>query len=185
MIDAKVRQILAPPEWTDVVVINQKKFWRVSGMFNGNSYTGTRKDPVSLARDLDAAARGTVLPPRKPEEPKAKKPPPGQVIDSQAYNELTQALLAEAESLKAVSQATTQHGPLTLVRDETPEGEPLPDTLARFVPNDVADAERKQWLRDRYVQLGHLVNGSSTFGPPSEAVIREHEELERYRGLFT
>jgi len=65
------------------------------------------------------------------------------------------------------------------------EAEPLPDPLARLVPEDVEAAKRKQWLRDRYVELGHLVNGASTFGPPTDAVIREHQDLERYRGLFT
>lgn len=64
------------------------------------------------------------------------------------------------------------------------EGEALPDTLARLVPETIEEAKRKKWLRDRWLELGHKVHAPNVFGV-TQAEIREHEELERYRGLFT
>lgn len=154
MID--VTSILAPPEWTDVRVRDHKKFWLVSGSFNGQHYSATGRKPLVLAKEMDATARATVLPPRKP-APEVKQPePPPEVV-------------AETPPAEPV---------------ETEEGEPLPDTLAAMVPETVAHAERKAWLQARHQYLSHLINGANTFGPPSEAVIREHQELERYRGYF-
>lgn len=64
------------------------------------------------------------------------------------------------------------------------EGEPLPDTLARLVPVSVETLERKTWLLARWQNLTHRIHAPDVFGPLSPAEVREHEELERYRGLF-
>lgn len=65
------------------------------------------------------------------------------------------------------------------------EDEPLPDTLARLVPQTVADREHKEWLRDHWRELTHrLVDNGKSLPPLSDAERTEHEQLERYRGLF-
>jgi hypothetical protein len=63
--------------------------------------------------------------------------------------------------------------------------EPLPDTLARLVPQTVADMEHRAWLRMRWQELTHrLVDGGKSLPTLSDAERTEHEQLERYRGLF-
>jgi hypothetical protein len=63
--------------------------------------------------------------------------------------------------------------------------EPLPDTLARLVPQTVADMEHRNWLRMRWQELTHrLVDGGKSLPTLSDAERTEHEQLERYRGLF-
>lgn len=158
MID--ITSILAPPEWTDVRVRDHKKFWLVSGSFNGQHYSATGRKPLVLAKQMDETARATVLPPRKaaPEPPKPAPIP------------------------EPVAEAAPPPPPET--SDDKEDGEPLPDTLAAMVPESVAQKERKAWLRDRWQQLNHKIHGTNVFGAPSPAEVREHEELERYRGLF-
>jgi hypothetical protein len=65
------------------------------------------------------------------------------------------------------------------------EHEPLPDTLARLVPQTLADREHREWLRLRWQELTHrLVDGGRSLPTLSDAERTEHEQLERYRGLF-
>jgi hypothetical protein len=65
------------------------------------------------------------------------------------------------------------------------EEEPLPDTLARLVPQSLADREHREWLRLRWQELTHrLVDGGRSLPTLSDAERTEHEQLERYRGLF-
>lgn len=69
---------------------------------------------------------------------------------------------------------------------EPEPGEPLPDTLARLVPQTVADMEHKEWLRLRWQELTHrLVDGGRSLPPLTDTERVEHEQLERYRGLFS
>jgi hypothetical protein len=71
--------------------------------------------------------------------------------------------------------------PPTIIIDE----EPLPDTLARLVPQTVADREHRDWLRMRWQELTHrLIDGGKSLPSLSDAERVEHEQLERYRGLF-
>ena len=66
-----------------------------------------------------------------------------------------------------------------------PEPEPLPDTLARLVPQTLAEREHKEWLRARWQELTHrLVDGGRSLVPLTNGERHEHEQLERYRGLF-
>lgn len=68
--------------------------------------------------------------------------------------------------------------------DERGDAEPIPDPLARFVPHDVEDEQRKQFLRERLQFLTHKVIAPQVFGALSEAERVEHQELERYRGYY-
>jgi hypothetical protein len=69
---------------------------------------------------------------------------------------------------------------------EPEPGEPLPDTLARLVPQTLADREHKEWLRLRWQELTHrLVDGGRSLPQLNDAERVEHEQLERYRGLFS
>ena len=71
--------------------------------------------------------------------------------------------------------------PPPVITDE----EPLPDTLARLVPQTVADREHRDWLRMRWQELTHrLIDGGKSLPSLSDAERVEHEQLERYRGLF-
>lgn len=63
--------------------------------------------------------------------------------------------------------------------------EPLPDQLAAMVPDGIDAQRQKTWLRDRWQELTHKLQSPRVFGPMSPAETREHEQLERYRGLFT
>jgi hypothetical protein len=66
------------------------------------------------------------------------------------------------------------------------EEEPLPDTLARLVPQSLADREHREWLRLRWQELTHrLVDGGRSLPQLGDAERIEHEQLERYRGLFS
>lgn len=66
------------------------------------------------------------------------------------------------------------------------EEEPLPDTLARLVPQTLADREHREWLRRRWQELTHrLVDGGRSLPQLGDAERTEHEQLERYRGLFS
>ena len=66
------------------------------------------------------------------------------------------------------------------------ESEPLPDALARLVPETIEQRAHKEWLRDQWQKLTHrLVDGGKSLPPLTEAERIEHQELERYRGLFT
>jgi hypothetical protein len=66
------------------------------------------------------------------------------------------------------------------------EHEPLPDTLARLVPQSLADREHREWLRLRWQELTHrLVDGGRSLPQLGDAERMEHEQLERYRGLFS
>jgi len=157
---AEVLEILAPPDWSNVSVKDHRKFWQVTGTFNGQSHSGTTQDPVALATSLDQAAKASVLAPRR-------------------ASETTDVLLEEARdnNPELFSDAPAQE-------PVAEEGEPLPDNLARLVPDSIQEAKRKEWLRARWLELGHKVHAPNVFGlTPAE--IREHEELERYRGLFT
>jgi hypothetical protein len=70
-------------------------------------------------------------------------------------------------------------------QQEPEPGEPLPDTLARLVPQSLADREHREWLRLRWQELTHrLVDGGRSLPTLSDAERTEHEQLERYRGLF-
>ncbi len=64
-------------------------------------------------------------------------------------------------------------------------GEPLPDALARLVPADIEHERRMQYLRERWQQLTHKLMSPQAFGEMGAAERVEHQELERYRGLFT
>jgi hypothetical protein len=69
---------------------------------------------------------------------------------------------------------------------EPEPGEPLPDTLARLVPQTLADREHREWLRLRWQELTHrLVDGGRSLPQLNDAERVEHEQLERYRGLFS
>lgn len=63
--------------------------------------------------------------------------------------------------------------------------EPLPDALARLVPEGVEHARRIQYLREEWQRLTHKLMSPHVFGEMSEAERIQHQELERYRGLFT
>jgi hypothetical protein len=66
------------------------------------------------------------------------------------------------------------------------EEEPLPDTLARLVPQTLADREHREWLRRRWQELTHrLVDGGRSLPQLGDAERMEHQQLERYRGLFS
>lgn len=68
---------------------------------------------------------------------------------------------------------------------EPEPGEPLPDTLARLVPQSLADREHKDWLRARWQELTHrLVDNGRSLPQLNDVERVEHEQLERYRGLF-
>lgn len=80
------------------------------------------------------------------------------------------------------------------------EGEPLPDVLApildnivtnklaeptllaRLVVNPNAEAKREA-LKARWLELTHKVHAPKVFGL-TDAELREHQQLEAYRGLF-
>lgn len=66
------------------------------------------------------------------------------------------------------------------------EEEPLPDMIARLVPQSLADREHREWLRLRWQELTHrLVDGGRSLPQLGDAERIEHEQLERYRGLFS
>lgn len=159
---ARVGEILAAPDWSNVDAVDHKKFWLLRATFNvnGQTYSQTGRDPVAMAQAMEATARATILPPRKIPTP---APEPSPV-----------APLGYADE-----------GADDKPEETKDEGEPLPDALARLVPDTVEQAAHKKWLHDRWMQLGHKIQAPHVFGAVSLAEIREHEELERYRGLFT
>jgi hypothetical protein len=85
---------------------------------------------------------------------------------------------------RAVTPAPEPPPPPPPAQEPEP-GEPLPDTLARLVPQTLADREHREWLRLRWQELTHrLVDGGRSLPTLSDAERTEHEQLERYRGLF-
>lgn len=68
---------------------------------------------------------------------------------------------------------------------EQPEAssEPLPDALARIVPENLALREQKAWAARRYVELWGIVF-NKTPHEASEAERVEFAQLEAYRGWF-
>jgi hypothetical protein len=54
------------------------------------------------------------------------------------------------------------------------------------VPQTLADREHREWLRRRWQELTHrLVDGGRSLPQLGDAERMEHQQLERYRGLFS
>lgn len=150
--------------WTDVRASDMRKFWHLAGAYGSDQYSGHTTNPDELAAQWIEFTR-------------AKEPPPPERKTTDA--ELEQERNAHPEIFSGTDSA-----PAAEPEPVAEEGEPLPDTLARLVPDTIEQQARKKWLHDRWLELNHKVHAPKVFGVTT-AEIREHEELERYRGLFT